>query len=201
MDELLGSIQELGEFVFTAIPKGTMKETSVTDFLLSHIESGENQTSHIRFDDTYKETGNREKNPKSGTSADYILIIKNKNGDIKRYAFQAKNGKLKSRMGNVYLEIDHRIGGKGAYQVDEYKLFLDSNLDIEGYYIFYNGDYNDVDNRNNITQLFNQSFWVLDAKKVKELMGSDHKVISLDDIITEENHIKFIDFLRGLIDG
>lgn len=57
-------IGKLGEFVFTAIPKGTMKATSVTDFILSHIESGDNQASYIRFDDIYKETGNREKNQK-----------------------------------------------------------------------------------------------------------------------------------------
>lgn len=198
MEELVNKIEELGNFVFTAIPGGTMMETSVTDFILSYINSDINQSSYIKFDETYKETGNRKNNPKSGTSADYILIIKNKNGEIKRYAFQAKNGKLKNKNGNVYIEIDHQIGGKGAYQIDEYDSFLKSNIEIDGYYIFYNGFYQDVTNTSNISRLLNQSFWILDEDKVKELMGSSYNILSIDDVIGENNHINFIEFLRGL---
>lgn len=198
MKSLINDIEELGKFVFTAIPNGSMKETSITDFILSNIDCGTNKSSYIQFDDTYKETGNRMKDPKKGTSADYVLIIKNKDGDIKKYAFQAKNGKLKSRKGNVYVEINHQVGGKGAFQIDEFDSFLECNKEINGYYIFYNGDYQNVDNISNISNLLNQSFWILDEKKIKELMGKECKILSIDDIITEANHQNFIEFLRGL---
>lgn len=198
MEPLINDIERLGEFVFTAIPNGSMKETSITDFILSSINCGENRSSYIQFDDTYKETGNRDKDPKKGTSADYVLIIKNKDGDIKKYAFQAKNGKLKSSKGNVYVEIDHKIGGKGAFQIDEFDSFLEKNQEINGYYIFYNGNYQDVDNVSNISNLLNQSFWILDEKKIKELMGAQYKILSIDDIIAETNHQNYIEFLRGL---
>lgn len=61
MKKLVNDIENLGKFVFTAISNGTMKETSVTDFILSNINNGTHQSSYIEFDETYKETGNRKK--------------------------------------------------------------------------------------------------------------------------------------------
>lgn len=105
---------------------------------------------------------------------------------------------MKNRKGNVYIEIDHQIGGSGAYQIDEYDSFLESNKEIDGYYIFYNGNYQDVTNSSNISKLLNQSFWLLGEETVKELMGSSYSVLSIDDVIDKNNHINFIQFLRGL---
>ncbi|MFC6177090.1 hypothetical protein ACFQAV_09565 [Companilactobacillus huachuanensis] len=199
---LIDSIEKIGEKTFYTIPLNAMKETSVTDNILSEILLPSNAKADlIYYDDSYKETGKKgpSTNNKTRTCADYVLYIKDKNKKIHKYAFQAKNGKEYDGKGNVYTEINHKIGNNGDYQIDGYDEFLKNNPYISGYYIFYNGNYKNVNNTNSIKSLNGQSFWIIGEERVKGLMGTDYNVISIDNIIGENSHVNFISFLRGLV--
>lgn len=197
---LIDAIEEIGKKAFKTIPLNSMKETSVTDNVLSEILLNSNlKTDLIWYDNSYKETGkNNSSNSKVHTCADYVLCIKDSRGDVQYYAFQAKNGKIvkkkDGKKGNVYSEITHKVGNKGEYQVDEYDDFLSQNSDINGNYIFYNGEYKDVVNEDIIDGLDGQSFWVLNEKVVEKRMKPRNKPISINDVV--KDHTSFIDFLK-----
>lgn len=196
--DVIDALENLSKKTFSTIPLGTMKETSVTDNILSEIQLKYTKADVIQYDDSYKETGKKDDNEKTRTCADYILIIKDKNGDLHKLAFQAKNGKKDDNdtIGNIYKEITHKIGNKGDYQIDEYHNFLVSS-NITGYYIFYNGNFENITNLVSQNQLDNKSFWILDEKTVKSKMGPNHKMLSLDDIVNEQSHLEFTKFLKG----
>jgi hypothetical protein len=184
---------------FNSIPKNTMHETSVTDLILSAIMNWSQDSGIITFDESYKETGDRTVNPKKGTSADFLLVLRDKSGLPHNISFQAKLGKLSKNIGNEYSEIIHTIGNKSNadYQIDRYNDFLKDNPDIVGKYIFYNGNYPDASNQADIALLDNSSFWILDIANVKILVGNDYKVIGLHDVVGIPDHTKFIEYLRG----
>lgn len=207
--DLLNQIDNLGESMFNFIPQGTMKETSVTDCILSIIAEAQNKADFIQFDSSYKETGDPQKNDHHGTAADYILVIKDSSGGKHILSFQAKNGKIgnvnsgggkkKKTIGNFYAELDHKIGGKGCYQVIKYDKFLEANEAVSGYYIFYNGNYKNVTNSKQISSLGGQSFWTITEKIVKTKMGSTYTPISLNDLYGVSEHEKMTDLLRGVM--
>lgn len=199
--DLLKRIDDLGESMFKYIAQGTMKETSVTDVILSIITEEQGKADFIQFDSSYKETGDPQKNAHHGTAADYILVIKDSNGGKHILSFQAKNGKRgnakhgSKEIGNLYAELDHKIGGKGPYQIQKYDEFLQANVAINGYYVFYNGDYKNVTNSKQINSLRGQSFWTMTEKKVKAKMGSTYTPISLNDLVGLPEHKKMSDLL------
>lgn len=162
----------------------------------------------IRFDDSYKETGDKVQHKKDGsttrTCADYILAIKDTESKEHFFSFQAKLGKpdkTKKNLGNIYSEINHQIGGNGPFQIDEYDEFLKQNNastsktpNIEGFYIFYNGAFKGTSNDSDTAKLKKLSFWILNENTVKNLMGVDHKILSISDVCSK--HVEFIGFLR-----
>lgn len=199
---LIQKLNQLDTFSFENIVNGNVHETSITDFILALIDSKDGQTSLIKYDDKYKETGNNAKNPKVGTSADFLLVVKDKKGIDHKYAFQAKLGKYETakKIGNMYSEVNHKIGNKGPYQIDAYEQFLSKNTKINGEYLFYNGDYPDANNLSDINKLSKKSFWILGIDNVKLLMGNvPYKQFNLSDILSLKNndHKPFVDFLKG----
>lgn len=113
----------------------------------------------------------------------------------------------KKKIGNEYSEIIHQIGGnQGPFQLDEYIKFIHENNSnpsypnhIDGYYIFYNGDFKNVANSNYNQNLLGHSFWILKLSQVKKIMGKTpyKKAISIADVIN--SHTEFVGFLRGII--
>ncbi|MFT8811968.1 MAG: hypothetical protein ABF855_10785 [Liquorilactobacillus satsumensis] len=194
---VINALEDLSKKTFSTIPLGTMKETSVTDNILSEIQLRSKNADIIQYDDSYKETGKKNDNIKTRTCADYILIIKDKNGNIHKMAFQAKNGQKDNtnKIGNKYNAITHRIGNHGDYQIDAYDSFLKIS-GITGYYIFYNGNFDEIRNSNSQNKLRGESFWVLDEKTIKLKMGTGYKVLSLDDVVNEKGHLEFTKFLK-----
>lgn len=195
---LINNIENLDKNTFLDIPLGNMHETSITDNLLTTIiKSG---GTFIQYDSSYKETG--KKTSKTGTAADYILIIKDKHGKIHNLAFQAKVGKVfkvnNNKIGNFYKELDHNINSSNKYkalkksntyikikrpdryQVDVFDNFLKKNLNFKGYYIFYNGAFTDSEyiNFNNTKALKNKSFWIYPQSEVKKIMKNKSKSTS-----------------------
>lgn len=67
-------------------------------------------------------------------------------------------------------------------------------MPIEGFYIFYNGDFKDTTNYSDTVKLKGLSFWILNETTVKNLMGANHKILSISDVCP--NHAEFIGFLR-----
>lgn len=199
---LFAELKALSKKTFSTIPLGSMKEPSITDNILSEIKLAYKHSDIIQYDDSYKETGADNDNPKTRTCADFILVIKDNNNTIHKLSFQAKSGKKEKEktkgLGNFYKEINHQIGNDGDYQIDEYDEFL-SNSNINGYYIFYNGNFDNITNAKDQAKLNENSFWVLDEYNVKNKMGTDHKILSLTDIVDNANHEEFIDFLKGFI--
>ena len=192
-------LQMFDEMSFESIPNKTLHETSITDLILSTVVKWSSTSGLIEFDPSYKETGDNSVNPKKGTSADFLLVIKDKSDVDHSIAFQAKLGKLSKKIGNEYSEIVHTIGNKsnGDYQIDRYKAFLKANPSITGKYIFYNGNYKNVSNQSDISLLDNSSFWILDIDNVSILVGNTYKSINLSDLINIPEHKKFIEFLRS----
>lgn len=199
VESFFKQLASFDEMSFNFIPQKTMHETSVTDLILSAIMTWSQDSGIITFDESYKETGDRTVDPKKGTSADFLLVLRDKSGLLHKISFQAKLGKLSKDIGNEYSEIIHTIGNKSNadYQIDRYNDFLKDNPDIVGKYIFYNGNYPNVSNQSDIALLDNSSFWILDIDNVKKLVGSDYKVIGLHDVVGISDHTKFIEYLRG----
>ena len=200
--KLFDELKALSEKTFSTIPLGSMKEPSITDNILSEIKLAYKCSDIIQYDDSHKETGADNDNPKTRTCADFILVIKDSHSTIHTLSFQAKSGKKEKQndkgLGNFYKEINHKIGNDGDYQVDEYDEFI-RNSNIGGYYIFYNGNFDSITNAKDQAKLNENSFWVLDEYIVKNEMGPDHKILSLTDIVDNANHKEFIDFLKGFV--
>lgn len=195
---LFNQLETLSQNTFVRIPLNTMKETTITDNILSEIQLAFKESDVIEYDDTYKETGKDDSNIKTRTCADFVLLIKDSNENIHKLSFQAKKGYKHKKIGNVYTELDHKIGNDTEYQIDEYDEFLKKSK-MDGYYIFYNGEYGDINNQTDQDNLNGNSFWTLNESTVKDKMGPNHTTFSLTDIIKLSNHTEFLTFLKGVV--
>jgi len=207
---ILTELDELSKINFEDITYGLIGEESITQHILTKIvklaKNGDNDI--IKFDDSYKETGKNISKTKDGhihrTCADYVLAVKNKKGEEHYFSFQAKIGKKKS-LGNEYSEITHRIGNKGPFQIDEYINFIKENNSnsnypnyINGYYIFYNGNFKNLPNSKYNSYLNEHSFWILKLDQVKKIMGTaPYEEISIADVVN--SHTDFVGFLRRIV--
>lgn len=195
---LFNQLETLSQNTFVRIPLNTMKETTITDNILSEIQLAFKESDVIEYDDTYKETGKDDLNIKTRTCADFVLLIKDSNKNIHQLSFQAKKGYKHKNISNVYTELDHKIGNDTEYQIDEYDEFLKASK-MDGYYIFYNGEYVDINNQTDQDNLNGNSFWTLNESTVKDKMGPNHTNFSLTDIISLSNHTEFLTFLKGVV--
>lgn len=195
---LFNQLETLSQNTFVRIPLNTMKETTITDNILSEIQLAFKESDVIEYDDTYKETGKDDLNIKTRTCADFVLLIKDSNKNIHKLSFQAKKGYKHKNISNVYTELDHKIGNDTEYQIDEYDEFLKASK-MDGYYIFYNGEYVDITNQTDQDNLNGNSFWTLNESTVKDKMGPNHTTFSLTDIINLSNHTEFLTFLKGVV--
>lgn len=197
---LIKDIKVLDKETFFDITLGNMHETSITDNLLTTID---HYGDFIKYDPNYKETGKR--TAKTGTAADYVLIIRDTLGNIHRLAFQAKSGKSNTHQGNIYKKVNYKISKINKYQIDVFRSFLNINPSFDGYYMFYNGKFTGLkyNNNNNSKSLNNKSFWILPQKDVENIMktrtnSSSYKYsnFSIDDIVNNKQHQSFTDFLN-----
>lgn len=185
---VIDSIKQSSDKYWMNIPDGIVHETTITENILTDIYDDNKQTpiSKIEYkqEPEYKE---------SRTSADFVLVIKDRRKQQHWLAFQAKIG---SKPDNTYEQIIHYIKGKKTFQIDVFAQWLSDNDDVDGYYVFYNGNYRE-------NEPIKTSYYIEELEKVKTLMtinDGKYDAIRLEDLIHSTTHMQFSELLEEVIE-
>lgn len=209
--KLINEIKNDSKKFWNRIPNKSYGEVAITQSILDSIIENSKYSSFISYKNEYREQGKRGIRNKKiyGTSADFVICIKDINKKTHYLAFQAKIGKVYKNDTNLYEEITHHIGSNNTkpFQIDEFFSFLNENKTFgleNGYYLFYNGNYPEKDD-SNITNC--ESFWMLNIVGVREIMldkgkckgKNKYENIDIDDINYSQfgkKYKNFVEFLK-----
>lgn len=141
-----------------------------------------------------------------------MLLVKEQGGKGRMLAFQAKLGKRENTnsVANEY-DVKYKIGtDKNKYQIDEYNKWLSKmkqnkqslmkdfgvkNLDIEGYYLFYNGEYSNYKNKIANIPFNKESYYAVAIEDVMKIATSKngsrkYSRIALEDILNQSGSVQ-----------